>query len=235
MKYYVCSPIGRSGSKRVVFGLYETLQANERMFISFEGVYYEDNHLFQGFKLYRDRDSYDSDMYTNEQAIQVMNDWETPIVLHSHNVNLLPTDPTGWRFILSTRKRKIDTVLSVLLAGEAKSYSPHEPVSDDFQPFEADIEKVDLWMETLIERENNFFNNIRSLTGKIPNVIYLEDTWQVLQQKAGIQFSPEAEHQDTYTISTIKAKDYITNYDEIQARYEEKLQDYQLRFPTETN
>lgn len=233
MKYYICSPIGRTGSKRIVFGLYETLNVSERMFISLEGVYDENDPLFQGFKLYTAPDV--SDMYTDEEAIRVMNEWETPITLHSHNVNLLPTDPSGWKFILSTRKRKIDTVLSGLIAVKTGSTGPHQAIDKDFEPFHVDVDTADRRMEEYVKRENNFCNNIKRLTGKLPTIIYLEDTWQTIQQKAGQQFTPEADHQDTFTISTHRAIDYITNYNEIQSWYDQRLQDYQLRFPTETN
>jgi len=233
MKYYICSPIGRTGSKRIVFGLHETLKASERMFISLEGVYDENNPLFQGFKLYTA--PYVSDMYTDEEAIRVMNEWETPITLHSHNVNLFPTDPSDWKFILSSRKRKIDVVLSGLISGKTGSSGPHIPIDEDFQPFEADLDKIDRWMEEYIKRENNFFDNIKRLTAKNPTVIYLEEHWGIVQQKVGYQFTEESKSQDTLTKSTHRAIDYITNYDEIQSWYDERLQDYQLRFPTETN
>ena len=233
MKYYICSPIGRTGSKRIVFGLYETLNVSERMFISLEGVYDENNPLFQGFKLYTAPDV--SDMYTEDEAIQIMNEWETPISLHSHNVNLLPTDTSDWKFILSSRKRKIDTVLSGLIAAKTGSYEPTTTIDEDFQPFEADLDIIDRWMEEYVKRENNFFNNIKRLTGNPPTVIYLEDTWQTIQQKLGYQFTEESKSQDTLTKSTHRAIDYITNYNEIQSWYDKKLQDYQLRFPTETN
>jgi hypothetical protein len=233
MKYYICSPIGRTGSKRIVFGLHKSLKLTERMFISLEGMYDENNPLFQGFKLYTFPDV--SNMYTDEQAIRVMNEWEKPITLHSHNVNLLPTDPSGWKFILSTRKRKIDTVLSGLIARKTGSSGPHQAIDKDFEPFHADVDAVDRWMEEYVKRENAFCNNIKILTGKPARKIYLEDNWKTIQQKVGQQFTPEAEHQDTHTISTHKAKDYITNYEEIQDRYDQRLQEYKLRFPTETN
>jgi len=235
MKYYICSPIGRTGSKRIVFGLHHSLKASERMFISLEGVYDENNPVYQGFKLYTSPDSDMSDMYTDEQAIQTMNDWTSPITLHSHNINLLPTDPSGWKFILSTRKRKIDTVLSGIMVGKTGSTSPQEAIDKDFKPFHAEVDRVDKWMEEYAKRENNFCNNIKRLTGKLPTIIYLEDNWQTIQQKAGQQFTPEADHQDTFTISTHKAKDYIINYNEIQDRYEQRLQEHKLRFPTETH
>lgn len=224
--------MGRTGSKRIVFGLNMTLNVGERMFISLEGVYDENDPLFQGFKLYTAPDV--SDNYTDEEAIQIMNDWETPITLHSHNVNLLPTDPSDWKFILSSRKRKIDTVLSGLIAGKTGSYEPTTSVKD-FQRFEVNLDTIDRWMEEYVKRENNFFDNIKRLTGKPPKVIYLEDTWQTIQQKVGQQFTEESKSQDTLTKSTHRTIDYITNYNKIQSHYDKKLQDYQPRFPTETN
>ena len=90
-------------------------------------------------------------------------------------------------------------------------------------------------MEEYVKRENNFCNNIKRLTGKLPTIIYLEDNWQTIQQKIGQQFTPEADHQDTLTKSTHRTIDYITNYNKIQSHYDKKLQNYQPRFPTETN
>ena len=231
MKYYVCSPMGRTASKRVVFGLRSSLQSRERMFISHEGLYNEKDPLLQGFKLYDIEEN--SETYTDEQAIQIMNEWETPIALHSHNLNLLPTDPSGWKFILSTRKRKIDTVLSLMLAMKSNSFWHEDPVSDKFKRFRADPKTIEKYMEEYIQRESTFIHNVIALTGKPPATIYLEDSWQMIQQKTGRQFSPEAEHQDTLTISSLKPVDYITNYNAIQKRYDDKLDYYKNQFVTE--
>lgn len=233
MKYYICSPVGRTGSKRIVFGLNTTLKSSERMFITPGKLSDENDPLFKGFKLYTAPDVFNT--YADDEAIRLMDEWETPITLHSHNVNVLPTDPSGWKFILSSRKRKIDTVLSGVISAKTGSYSPNDPIDEDFQPFEADLRTIDIWIEMFLERENTFFDNIKRLTGKNPTVIYLEDTWQTVQQKLGQQFTEESKIQDTVTKSKHRAIDYIKNYDEIQSWYDERLQDYQLRFPTETN
>ena len=233
MKYYICSPVGRTGSKRIVFGINETINKKERIFISPGGLSDENGPVFHGFKLYTSHSSSSaSSNYTDSQAIQIMDAWETPVTVHSHNVNVLPTDPTDWKFILSSRKRKIDTVFSGVLASKTGSYDPSTTIEKDFQPFETDLDTVNLWMEDFVNRENIFFDKILQLTGQLPTVIYLEDTWQTIQEKVGLEFKSDA--QDTSTKSKHKPIDYITNYDEILSWYEERLQDYQLRFPTET-
>lgn len=239
MKYYVCSPMGRTGSKRIVNGIHRTLGEHnkelKRMYISFEGVYRKDNMYYQGFQLLTFNGfEVTGESYDNEAAIALMNDWETPIVLHSHNTNLLPSVSEDWKFILSSRKRKIDVILSILMLEKTGSSGPHDPISDKFKRFRADPNRIEKYMEAFIKRENNFINNVIALTGKPPITIYLEDTWQMVQQKAGAQFYESATPENTNTISSHKAEDYITNYNAIQKRYDNNLNYYKNQFMTDT-
>lgn len=233
MKYYICSPIGRTGSKRLVFGLYEALQSKERMYISLPGIHITENIYYQGFKLFTSPGK--SDNYTEEEAVYIMDEWESPITLHSHNVNMLPTNPNDWKFILSTRKRKLDTVLSILMAERTKSTDPTHLVDENFAPFEVSLDTVFKWMDRYLERENCFIKNVIALTGKTPTIVYLEDSWQQSQQKIGLQFvDAKSNVHEFYTKSTHTAKKYITNYEDLQVYYNSRLAYYQTNFLTET-
>lgn len=232
--------MGRTGSKRIVNGIHDTLKQHDeylkKMFISFEGTHRENDIFYQGFQLLTlESINVTGESYSDEDAVTLMNEWETPITLHSHNSNLLPSDPTDWKFILSSRKRKIDVIFSLLMMEKTGSSGPHEPVKDKFKRFRADPDKVERYLEEYIRRENNFINNVTALTGKPPTIIYLEDTWQMVQQKAGHQFYDIAAPRDTNSISTHRAEQYVTNYKSIKNKYEKNLNDYKNRFMTATN
>ena len=230
MKYYILSPLGRTGSKRIFDPL--ALKLNEEA---------EDSARFSIPKSTDDRccllrGNQENVNYIGADGIDILNTWSAPIAAHSHNSVCMPTSNDDWKFILSARKRKIDCVLSVLVARESHVLHPalkDTKLKEGFGPFEADMDLVSNLMEEYIAEENAYVEKVRAL-GSEPIVIYMEDSFDTVQEKLGTSFKDDAGVHDTNTISNLKAVDYVTNYDAIQAMYDENLSDYQSRFFSDT-
>lgn len=219
MKYYVCSPMGRTGSKRIMNGIRHAQKSNnQKMYIppiqsGLNPTTRKD--LLDGFQIITELkgEVSQSKGYTDDAAINLMDTWTTPIVCHSHNPTILPTDSNDWTFILSTRRKKIDIALSIIMGWKTKSFDPSHPVDPSFKPFNADIDVVKTLLKYTHILENLFRTRVIKLTGDVPKTIFVEDTWEMLEQKIGITLNHK-EH-DKATISTHRADKYIINYQEI--------------------
>lgn len=221
MKYYICSPIGRTGSKRIVNAIRTELETNKKFYIppmndEFASEAGHIEEFLDGFRIVTkvSKGIEKTEKIANSAVENLLNTWESPIVCHSHNPYILPTDSKDWTFILSTRKNKIDIAFSIIMARETNSYEPLQPVDSNFKAFYADIEEVKTLVKYADILENVFIEKVKALTGKLPITIFVEDTWESLQQKIGIDLNHK-EH-DTATISTHRADKYVVNYEEIR-------------------
>jgi len=230
MKYYIFSPKGRTGSKRIFDPLSVKLNDRPPAFTRFSIPESSDD------RCYLMRPDHDNVVYVGQDGIDMLDTWSSPIAAHSHNSACMPTSNDDWKFILSARKRKIDCILSGFVARESGVYHPSVKdtnLKEGFGPFEADMNLVSSLMEDYIAQENAYVEKVRAL-GSEPIVIYMEDSFDTVQEKLGISFKDDAGVHDTHTISNLKAVDYVTNYDAIQAMYDENLSDYQTRFFSDT-
>ena len=222
MKYYICSPIGRTGSKRIVNAIWTELETNQKFYIppmnsefASEAEHIKDS--LDGFRIVtKVSKGMKTEKIANSGVKELLDTWLSPIVCHSHNPYILPTDSKDWTFILSTRKNKIDIAFSIIMARETNSYEPLQPVDSNFKAFYADIEEVKTLVKYADILENVFIEKVKALTGKLPITIFVEDTWETLEQKIGIDLNHK-EH-DTATISTHRADKYVVNYEEIRAK-----------------
>ena len=226
MKYYVLSPMGRTGSKRIVNPLAGAIRINSdntRIFI-------RDNKLFV---LNPDQ----PDKQHTENAVNVLDEWKNPVVVHSHTPYIMPSEGNDWHFILSARKKKIDSVLSFLLSMHlVQTLGLH--TDDVYQiseitPFKIDISRVEDYLERYIAYENDFLKKVNDMNKKI-NIIYLEDSFEIIQSKLNLQFKMTSMHFDTSTISKVKPCDFITNYTELVEFYNNNILKYQDRFVSDT-
>lgn len=224
MKYYIYSPIGRTGSKRIFNPLADTIAAEVGDSSRF--TIHGDNARCTLLKW---------NQPNTEHDISILETWQNSVAVHSHNCECMPRVSSGWKFILSSRKRKIDAVLSKLVAKQSDIHHPTMTKNkrEPLYPFEVSQLEVSVLLEKYIAGESAFVEKVKSL-GAIPIVIYMEDSFDTVQEKLGISFKDDAGVHDTNTISNLKAVDYVTNYDAIQAMYDENLTDYQKRFYTET-
>jgi len=219
MKYYVCSPMGRTGSKRIMNGIQDAqASSNQKMYIhpiKSDLTPSPSRNLLDGFQVItevKDKGS-QSKGYTDDDAITLMDTWKTPIVCHSHNPTLLPTDSNDWTFILSTRRKKIDIAFSIIMGWKTKSFDPSHPVDPSFKAFNADIDVVKTLLKHTHILENLFIERVIKLTGDVPKTIFVEDTWEILEEKIGIELPNKK--LDTSTISSHRADKYMLNYQEI--------------------
>ena len=223
MKYYVCSPIGRTGSKRIVNGIWTELETNQKFYIppmngnhSSDSEHIED--FLDGFRIVTkvSKSIEKTEKIANSGVKELLDTWSSPIVCHSHNPTIMPTDSGDWMFILSTRRDKIDIAFSIIMARETKSYEPSQSVDSNFQAFVADIEEVKTLVKYANILENVFIENVKKLTGGMPKIVFVEDSWETLERKIGMTLNHK-EH-DTATISTHRAYKYVVNYEEIRTK-----------------
>jgi hypothetical protein len=225
MKYYIYSPIGRTASKRIFdplsISIQEDVEDSARMSIpqSTDG------------RCVLMRGGQDNINYTGQSGIDILDSWENSIAVHSHNTDCMPSSASGWKFFLSARKRKCETVLSKLIVLKSGVAHPAKSSNrrDDFAPFTVSVDEFDAMMQDCIDGETAFFAKVNGL-GVDPTIIYLEDTFAEIQQKLGHTFKSDADVHDTNTISNFTAEDYITNYQELRDRYDSNLSTYQTKF-----
>jgi len=224
MKYYIYSPIGRTGSKRIFVPLTTAIKDEVEDSAHFAIPF--DSNVCTLMRGGQPNEEHDSDALDN---------WENSVAVHSHSHNCLPSSSSDWTFVLSSRKRKVDAALSKLVAQESNVYHPASVAKqkEGFAPFEASQEDVNTLIEAHIAGENAFIEKVTALGGT-PVVIYMEDSFATVQEKLGRDFKDDADVHDTHTISNLKAVDYVTNYAEIQAAYDANLTDYQARFFSDT-
>ena len=224
MKYYIFSPIVRTGSK-IIFVPLSTAIRDEVGDSAHFSIAYGSNTctLLRGGEA---NENHDSD---------ILDTWENSVAVHSHSHECMPTSSSDWTFVLSSRKRKVDAALSRLVALESQVFHPLRLTNkkEDFAPFEVSQEDVTALIEEHIAKETAFVEKVTAMGGT-PVVIYMEDSFTTVQEKLGKSFNEGAIVHDTNTISNLKAADYVTNYDAIQAMYDENLADYQSRFFSDT-
>lgn len=224
MKYYIYSPIGRTGSKRIFVPLTTAIKDEVEDSAHF-AIPFQSNtcSLMRGGQPNVEHDS------------DILDTWENSVAVHSHSYNCMPSSSSDWTFVLSSRKRKVDAALSKLVAEESNVYHPVsiKNKKEGFGPFEVSQEDVDNLIEKHIAGENAFVEKVTAMGGT-PVIIYMEDSFATVQEKLGKAFKDDADVHDIHTISNLKAVDYVTNYAEIQAAYDANLADYQARFFSDT-
>ena len=221
MKYYIYSPIGRTGSKRIFIPLCVAI-ADEVM----TNAHFSVNSGSTTCDLLGTETR-------REQNSSTLDTWENSIAVHSHSHECMPNSSSDWTFVLSSRRRKVDAALSKLVALKSGVNHPAKNPREEFSAFEASQSEVDALIEEHIAGEAAFVEKVTALGGT-PVVIYMEDSFDVVQTKLGKAFNDDAEVYDTNTRSNLTAIDYVTNYTEIQAAYDANLADYQSRFFSDT-
>jgi len=224
MKYYVLSPMGRTGSKRIVSPLAEAIRIDKdytRFFIN-DGVL--------GILNPNKETQYHTD------GDIILNQWKSPIVAHSHTPSIMPTEGFDWHFILSARKRKIDSVLSYIMSKqciETLGIHTDDVIPEKIVPFSIGVSEVDNYLEKYILFENEYLKKVNGLNKRV-TIIYLEDDFDTVEYKLGVQFKIKSAHFDKSTISKAKPCDFITNYTELVEFYDTNISKYNDRFVSET-
>ena len=69
---------------------------------------------------------------------------------------------------------------------------------------------------------------------KTVTIIYLDDDFDTVQHKLGVQFKTFSTHFDKSTISKVKPSDFIANYTELVEFYDNNISKYKDRFVSDT-
>ena len=225
MKYYVLSPMGRTGSKRIVNPLAGAIRIN----FDYTRIFIRDDKLFVLNPNQQDKE------YT-ENAVNVLDECTSPIVVHSHTPHIMPSDSNDWQFILSARKRKIDSVLSFIMSRqyiETLGIHTDDVTSEKIVPFSISLKEVESYLEQYILFENEYLKKVNDLNKGV-TIIYLDDDFDTVQHKLGVQFKTFSTHFDKSTISKVKPCDFITNYTELVEFYDNNISKYKDRFVSDT-
>jgi hypothetical protein len=225
MKYYVLSPMGRTGSKRIVNPLAGAIRIN----FDYTRIFIRDDKLFVLNPNQQDKE------YT-ENAVNVLDECTSPIVVHSHTPHIMPSDSNDWQFILSARKRKIDSVLSFIMSRqyiETLGIHTDDVTSEKIVPFSISLSDVESYLEQYILFENEYLKKVNDLNKEV-TIIYLEDDFDTVQHKLGVQFKTFSTHFDKSTISKVKPCNFITNYTELVEFYDNNISKYKDRFVSDT-
>lgn len=225
MKYYVLSPMGRTGSKRIVNPLAGAIRIN----FDYTRIFIRDDKLFVLNPNQQDKE------YT-ENAVNVLDECTSPIVVHSHTPHIMPSDSNDWQFILSARKRKIDSVLSFIMSRqyiETLGIHTDDVTSEKIVPFSISLKDVESYLEQYILFENEYLKKVNDLNKGV-TIIYLDDDFDTVQHKLGVQFKTFSTHFDKSTISKVKPCDFITNYTELVEFYDNNISKYRDRFVSDT-
>ena len=217
--------MGRTGSKRIVNPLAGAIRIN----FDYTRIFIRDDKLFVLNPNQQDKE------YT-ENAVNVLDEWKNPIVVHSHTPHIMPSDSNDWQFILSARKRKIDSVLSFIMSRhyvETLGIHTDDVTSEKIVPFSISLKEVESYLEQYILFENEYLKKVNDLNKGV-TIIYLDDDFDTVQHKLGVQFKTFSTHFDKSTISKVKPCDFITNYTELVEFYDNNISKYRDRFVSDT-
>lgn len=217
--------MGRTGSKRIVNPLAGAIRIN----FDYTRIFIRDDKLFVLNPNQQDKE------YT-ENAVNVLDECTSPIVVHSHTPHIMPSDSNDWQFILSARKRKIDSVLSFIMSRqyiETLGIHTDDVTSEKIVPFSISLKDVESYLEQYILFENEYLKKVNDLNKGV-TIIYLDDDFDTVQHKLGVQFKTFSTHFDKSTISKVKPCDFITNYTELVEFYDNNISKYRDRFVSDT-
>lgn len=202
MKYFVLSPEGRTGSRRIQRLL--SCQINK-----------DSDHKYllkRPLKTHFDPSVVEvhvgSSIKTKSrlEAQKWLGSCKDNTVVHSHII-LAPPDLENWTIIHCTRKSKAEQIMSMMIAEHLCEWDPIDK-DKKFTPFDASATKVASKLGAIIVSHNQVEN-------LFPNCIDIdtEDTYHQIQQKLKITFYKDVLASiDKSLISNHTYKEIITNY-----------------------
>ena len=223
MKYYVISPVGRTGSRRVFTFLHRHFNDKKEASVHY-GVGGDQSFEKKELPTMESKLRFIVSQYEKDDAISHEQNWDTSLAeiaeilknaedetcVHSHSsVPLL--DSENWVVIFSNRKSKAEQMMSKFIG---EYLGTHEPLEKDkkFEPFSVTKEKVQ-WFLSMIEWKDTLCKEL------YPNhiEIFMEDSIETIEEKLMLKFDRTAhiEKADTRFVSNHRYKDLIINYKEI--------------------
>ena len=188
MKYYVFSPRGRTGSKRIV-----GLLSGKYKFTIMNNEFFKDNR---------------------KDVSRQLNNAKDGDVVHSHFL-LLPKNLEDWTIILTQRKSKAEQIMSFAISEKLLDGYNVGRFSQTIEPFSLDEETVKAELEKIKNGYQKFYNTMNVLN-KSYVTIDMENTLEEISEKLPIKHDKEiASKLDVRHKSKHNYKDIITNYQEI--------------------
>lgn len=210
MKYYVCSPDGRTGSRRISSLLNETLNGEIYPRV---GCYIKNTFSSNSGETleiwFQTEDTVDKQKMNFNEAQEILKNLKDNTVIHSHPIVTL-SDIENWTVIHSIRQSKAEQIMSKIIADYIKSYSP-VTADKKFAPITVSKEEVNSALYCIIINEKK----VKEL---YPNriEIFMEDSIQTIEEKLMIKFSEKAkEKNETKYISNHTYHQLILNYKEV--------------------
>jgi hypothetical protein len=211
MRYYILSPIGRTGSRRIQ----KLLNFKNRFFSEYSlsihptalsapntVEFFTSNFDFAGHLNQRGK----VEIKTYAEVQEILRTSPDGCTVHSHSMMPI-SDLENWTVIHSTRKSKAEQLMSWSIANNINSYCP---LSKDikFEPYAIEKEYVLEWHKNILKLENQ-------VKEMFPNCIeiFMEDDCKQIQEKLMVTFDAETiDAVDKSMVSNHRYPDLITNY-----------------------
>ena len=218
MKYYVVSPSGRTGSRRLSTLLHRHFNDKKEASVCYDTFTVNGEppnmenpirFMVSHFEKNNSTD-YHEDLLPVAEVAEILKNAEDGTSVHSHTtVPLL--DRENWVVIFSERKSKAEQIMSKLVGGYLRSNDPLE-ADKNFEPFSVSKEEVEDiifaldWQKKLCEEA--YPDHIK---------IFLEDSLETIEEKLMLKFdrNERTETANNKFISNHRYKDLIINYKEV--------------------
>jgi len=207
MRYYILSPRGRTGGRRLMLMLEYYCNFNQiRNTLHIVPIPFEINSGSVKFWTSTFDFSSEKEIKTYAEVQEILRTCEDKTTVHSHSMMPIP-DLKNWTVIHSSRKSKAEQIMSVFITQHVNSFIP---LSKDikFEPFEMKKEIVLDYLATILKDDEK-------VKEMFPDCIeiFLEDTYSQIQEKLKITFDADTLSAiDKTTVSNHRYPDLITNY-----------------------
>lgn len=254
MKYYIYSPLGRTGSTRLVYLLGPnrprpaTLELNthydgaSKRYAMYQSKTFsdKDNTITTFLERYPRSDIFDGKVLEHTPVIFPKKYENIPngCIVHSHTC-MWPTSE-NWVYILSSRKNKTEMPMSLAIAAATGYWNAKDEPDMDPMMFGGKDEPFTLrsdWYYKQLKqceaRELAFIKGVKENTGKEAVIVYQEDTVEEIDAKIGPLHPSSNLINNKLKLSARRPKDYILNYEELKEIHDdfEKNKEYHMSIP----
>jgi hypothetical protein len=260
MKYYIYSPIGRTGSTRLVYllGPNRPRPADLELNTHYDGVskryivnqtakFSDKDNTITFLERYPWGDIFDGNKVLEHVPVIFPKKYEhipNGCVIHSHTC-MWPTSE-NWVIILSSRKNKTEMPMSLAIAAvtgywHAKDEPDRPPglstelsyFNSKDEPFTLRSDWYYLQLKQYEARERAFLKGVKENTGKEAVIVYQEDTVEEIDAKIGPLHPSSNLINNGLKLSARRPKDFIINYEELKEIHDdfEKNKKYHMSIP----
>lgn len=229
MKYCIYSPIGRTGSIRLLYYINSSING-----LTIPKSY--ESHHDNGAHFFKIKEPHSQIVEKEEKLDYTLVDnvkhWIFPkelsdlvpdnVAMHSHTC--MWAKDNDWTHILSTRKDKIELPMSFEIAIASGDWTADPDLKINTKPFKIPVDRYLFLLKRCERRERAFLKGVKKDTGKDAITIYLEDTPKEIEEKLGINIPEKIINEREQRISSLRPKEYILNYDELKEVYNDFIE-----------